>query len=417
MFTYIGCDDAAFLSSHPAERYFMHLSRSHYGSAAKSTDKKSGQDTEDFSPGIDFSTMRNLLEGLLRNMRGGVFVTDMKKRIVYFNKAAVWLTGYCLEDVLGKTCQDVFQGDCCENFCLFNKVTKGEGIAYKDDVSFFSKEKQEIPVNITAFSLRDKNKKTIGMVGIFRDLFELKALQGQLMHSDKLAIMGQLAAGVAHEINNPISGVLTYIKLLLKKLERDELSEKAIEDFIKYLTVMERETTHIGRTVKNLLDFSRRTEPDIHPLDINEVLEQSLMLLSDQLKIGNIELKREGRVSLPHIMGDFGQLQQVFINLMMNAIHAMNDGGRIRLLTSAEGRPGGECFIKIEVSDNGCGISKSNLDKIFDPFFTTKGGKNNIGLGLGLSIVQGIIKTHHGRIEVKSRVGRGSKFTIKLPTL
>ena len=395
----------------------MHLSRSHYGSAAESSDGKSEKDTDDFSPGIDLSTMRNLLEGLLRNMRGGVFVTDMKKRIVYFNKAAVWLTGFCLEDVLGKTCQEVFQGDCCEDSCLFSKVTKGEGIAYKDDVFFYSKEKQEIPINITAFSLRDKAGKTIGMVGIFRDLFEMKALQGQLMHSDKLAIMGQLAAGVAHEINNPISGILTYIKLLLKKLDKSGLSEKTLEEFTKYLTVMERETIHTGRTVKNLLDFSRRTEPDIHPLDINEVLEQSLMLLSDQLKVGNIALKREGRVSLPHIMGDFGQLQQVFINLMMNAAHAMSDGGRIRLRTSAEGRPGGECFIKIEVSDNGCGIPKKNLDKIFDPFFTTKGGKDNIGLGLGLSIVQGIIKTHHGRIEVKSRVDRGTKFIIKLPTL
>jgi two-component system NtrC family sensor kinase len=200
-------------------------------------------------------------------------------------------------------------------------------------------------------------------------------------------------------------------------MDKDGFTEKSTEDFKKYLSVMERETSHIGRTVKNLLDFSRRTEPDIHPLDINEVLEQSLMLLSDQLKVGNIDLKREGRISLPHIMGDFGQLQQVFINLIMNAIHAMNDGGKIRILTSAEGRPGGECFIKIQVSDTGCGIPKKNLDKIFDPFFTTKGGKDSIGLGLGLSIVQGIIKTHHGRIEVRSRVGRGTKFTLKLPTI
>jgi PAS domain S-box-containing protein len=394
----------------------MHLSRSHYGTAARVRSKED-EDEGKFQPGIDVSTMRKLLEGLLRNMRGGVFATDMKKRIILFNKAAVWLTGYCLEDVLGKTCQEVFQGNCCENSCLFSKVTRGEGIAYKDNVLFFSKEKQEIPVNITAFSLKDKNNKTIGMVGIFRDLFELKSLQGQLMHSDKLAIMGQLAAGVAHEINNPISGILTYIKFLLKKLQKEELSEKDVVNFRKYLSVMERETAHIGRTVKNLLDFSKRTEPDIHPLDINEVLEQSVMLLADQCKVGNVVLKREGRTSLPQIMGDFGQLQQVFINILMNAIHAMPDGGRIRIRTAAEGRPGGECFITVEISDNGVGIPKKDLKKIFDPFFTTKGGKDNIGLGLGLTIVQGIVKTHHGRIDVKSRPKRGTKFTIKLPTL
>jgi two-component system NtrC family sensor kinase len=141
------------------------------------------------------------------------------------------------------------------------------------------------------------------------------------------------------------------------------------------------------------------------------------MLLGDPLSVRNVEVTRAGKVDLPEVMGDFGQLQQVFVNLFMNAAQAMPKGGRLKIQTAAEGMPGRECFIKIAVSDTGCGIPKENITKIFNPFFTTKGGKESTGLGLGLSIVQRIIKSHHGHISVRSTVGKGSTFTVELPTV
>jgi two-component system NtrC family sensor kinase len=366
--------------------------------------------------GLDLSTMRPFIEGLLLNMQGGVCVVDNQKRIQVFNKAAQWITGYCADEVLGKICGEVSRGSLCDRACCFDKIIKKGVSRCNTEAEYLTKDDHPIPVNITAFPLKDPEGNILGMVEIFRDISEVKALQTQLLQSERLAILGQLAAGVAHEINNPISGILTYINLLLKKLDQGSLSDQTSK-FKEYLSIMERETKRVGRTTKNLLDFSRRDEPDIRPVQLNEVVEQSLMLLGDPLSVRNVEVTREGKAALPDVMGDFGQLQQVFVNLFMNAAQAMPKGGRLKIQTAAEGTPGRECFIKIAVSDTGCGIPKENIAKIFDPFFTTKGGKESTGLGLGLSIVQRIIKSHHGHISVRSTVGKGSTFTVELPTV
>jgi PAS domain S-box-containing protein len=383
---------------------------------AKKAETLSKSQNKKLIVGLDLSTMRPFLEGLLRDMQGGVFTVNLNKEIISFNKAAEWITGYCLDDVLGKKCNEIFKSTICKDACHFGKVIRRGGPVYKSDVTIIGKDGREIPVSLTCFLLKNVHGETVGMSGIFRDISELKTLRGQLMQSEKLAIMGQLAAGVAHEINNPISGILTYIKLLAKKLDKDGMSETLVPTFRKYLSVMERETANVGRIVKNLLDFSRRKEPDISPIHIEEIIDQSLLLLGDQLKVGNVEVERKGKTGFPEIMGDFGQLQQVFVNLMLNALQAMRSGGKLKIKTTAEGSPGRECFVKIEVADNGCGIPKEDIPNIFDPFFTTKGGDDGTGLGLGLSIVQKIIKAHHGNISLKSRVGKGTIFTIKLPT-
>jgi len=230
------------------------------------------------------------------------------------------------------------------------------------------------------------------------------------MQSDRFAILGQIAAGVAHEINNPLNGILTYIKLLSRELEKETPSAQKSN---RYLSIIERETINMGRIVKNLLDFSRQTEPEVLSLNINEVIEQSLLLLRDQLKIGNIEVKKESKLRIPEIMGDFGQLQQVFVNIILNSIQAMPRGGKIKIKTATEG--GQRCFVRASVSDTGCGIPKENFPKLFEPLFTTKGSKEDLGLGLGLPIVQRIVKDHHGSIDVKSTVGKGTTVSIKFP--
>ncbi|RKZ30763.1 hypothetical protein DRQ36_04330 [bacterium] len=363
--------------------------------------------------GLDIFMAKPFLEGLLNHMQGGVFTINKKKEITSFSKSAMWITGYCLDEVIGKKCDKIFKGDVCRNSCPFDRIIKKGSTIFRSDTEIIGKDGDRIPVNITAFPLKDNKGEIVGMCEIFRDISELKSLTDQLIKSDRFTMLGQLSAGVAHEINNPLNGILTYIKLMLKKLDNKKVS---LDEFKKYLTIIERETINLGGIVKNLLDYSRRTEPEVMPIDIDEVIDQSLLLLTDQLKINNIEVKKQCKPPFPKIMGDFGQLQQVFMNIMLNSIQAMPNGGRLTVKTVAQGTPGQECFIKVTISDTGFGIPKKNLDKIFDPLFTTKGGKEGVGLGLGLSIVERIVKAHHGNITVKSEVKEGTTFTIRFPT-
>jgi len=362
--------------------------------------------------GLDFTMAKPFLEGLLSHMQGGVFTIDKEKRITSFSKSAMWITGFCMDEVKGRNCKDILNCIMCETCCPFEGIMKRGSSTFRTDVEIHGKDGKPIPVNITSFALINKGE-IVGMCEIFRDISELQSLQNQLMRTDRFAVLGQLAAGVAHEVNNPLNGILTYIKLILKKMKEENF---LTPEFDKYLSTMERETINIGRIVRNLLDFSRRTEPEIIPLHISEVIDQSLLLISDQLKIRNIEVIKEDKYNLPEIRGDFGQLQQVFLNLMLNSIQAMPDGGKLIINTTAEGAPGKECFVFVSVSDTGCGIPQKNLHKIFDPLFTTKGGKETVGLGLGLSIVERILKAHHAHITVKSKVGEGTIFNIRFST-
>jgi len=237
---------------------------------------------------------------------------------------------------------------------------------------------------------------------------KLKEAQDQLVQSEKLVSMGQLAASVAHEINNPISGVLTYIKLMQKKIDGRPLSDKELANFRKYLNIVAKETSRCGSIVRSLLEFARQSELKIESLDVNLVLKKTLALVEHQITLQNIKLTKKF-TPLPRISADSSQLQQVFMNIILNAVQAMPNTGEISV-TTAEGK---DNFIEVRISDTGCGIAKENIPKLFDPFFSTK--KEGRGIGLGLSVVYGIINRHRGRIEVESEVGKGSTFIVKLP--
>ncbi|MBN2542659.1 PAS domain-containing protein [bacterium] len=353
------------------------------------------------------------LDGLLSHMQGGVFSVDKDKRITSFSKAAMWITGYCWEEVKGKRCDEVFGSKVCLNSCPFDSIIKKGSSTYRSEIELHDKEGKKIYVNITAFPLRNEKGSIVGMCEIFRDITEVQSLREQLMHTDRFTILGQVAASVAHEINNPLNGILTYIKLISKKLGQDDEKNKQFE---KYLTIMERETINMGRIVRNLLNFSRRTEPEIMPIKIQEVIEQCLSLLADQIKLSNINVIKDDGTDLPEVMGDFGQLQQVFMNLILNSIQAMPQGGDLTIQLLKEGSTTKACFIRVNIIDTGCGIPEENMIKIFDPFFTTKSSKSGIGLGFGLSIVERIIKAHHATIKLSSQVGEGTTFSIRFPT-
>jgi len=230
---------------------------------------------------------------------------------------------------------------------------------------------------------------------------ELRSTQNQLFQSEKLASLGKLAAGVAHEINSPLTGILTYSSLLLKSKE-DKDPEK--ED----LEVIVNETNRCKKIIKGLLEFARQTTPEKTLSDINEVIEKSIDLISHQASMQSVRIDKKIKPDLPEIMIDVGQIQQVFINLLLNAIESMPEGGTLTVSSAIENR-----MVAVSFADTGIGIPEENLSRIFDPFFTTKDqGK---GTGLGLSVSYGLIERHRGKLEVKSKKGKGTTFTVKLP--
>jgi len=230
---------------------------------------------------------------------------------------------------------------------------------------------------------------------------ELQEMQDSLIQSEKMASLGKMSAGVAHEINNPLTSILINTHLMLEKTEKTHL-------FHEYLSLIADETIRCTNIVKGLLEFSRQNPPQKSYADINEIIKQTLQLLEHQAAFHNIRVARKLGESLPQIKVDKDKIKQVFWNLMINAAEAMPKGG---ILTIASRLSEDENFVEVIFTDTGVGIPAEYLNKLFDPFFTTKGS----GTGLGLAVSYGIIEQHQGKIEVRSEPGRGSVFTVRLP--
>ncbi len=232
---------------------------------------------------------------------------------------------------------------------------------------------------------------------------ELTEMQAHLIQSEKLASLGKLAAGVAHEINNPLGGILIYSHLLLEDTDKNSPHYENLKKIVK-------ETSRCKDIVKGLLEFARPKEPEMSLIRINDIAERSLSIIERQALFQNVKIKKTYKSDLPKIVADSAQLQQVFMNVIINAAEAMEGNGILALSTSLS-RDG--TFIEVKFSDTGHGIIEEDKKRLFEPFFTTKEvGK---GTGLGLAISYSIIQKHHGTIEVKSELGKGSTFTVKLP--
>jgi two-component system, NtrC family, sensor kinase len=241
---------------------------------------------------------------------------------------------------------------------------------------------------------------------------QLKVAHQKLLQSDRLASLGQLSASVAHEINNPISGVLN-LSMLMQRIMTDEgVPGKRVPEFRKYLGLVTSETSRVGRIVSDLLAFSRRSKPQQSNADLNQLIATTLTLISHKLKLNNIEATADLDPALPAVYCDAPQIQQVLLNLLMNGAESMysKHGGRLTVATrTSEDRQ----TVILSVTDEGEGIRGENLPKIFDPFFTTK--PEGKGVGLGLAVMYGIIDAHRGEIAVQSKVGEGTTFTVTLP--
>ena len=234
----------------------------------------------------------------------------------------------------------------------------------------------------------------------------LRTAQQQLIQAAKLSSLGQLAAAVAHELNNPLAGVLVYTKLMKERLASDSLDR---EKYRKNLEQIESAVDYCTGIIRGLLDFARQSPPLLRPVTIGRAIDKALSLVGHQAKTRRIEIVTDDSSLLPLVVADFNQLIQVFVNLIVNAVQAMNEGSKLTIDTSSSD----DQWVRIGFRDTGCGISEENMEKLFTPFFTTK--EEVKGVGLGLAVSHGIIERHGGTIEVESEVGKGSTFTVVLP--
>jgi signal transduction histidine kinase len=262
-------------------------------------------------------------------------------------------------------------------------------------------------------ALEEINQFTQGLESMVAERTEqLNVAHQKLLQTDRLASLGQLSASVAHEINNPLSGVLNLSMLMQRILKDEGIPGERLEEFKKYLAQVVNETARVGRIVSDLLAFSRRSKPQRTQTDLNAIVKTTLSLLAHKLKLGNVDVRLDLAAGLPTVLCDSSQMQQVVINLLMNGAEATHNKGSGTIFITTRVGPREESVI-FQVRDTGDGIAPEILPKIFDPFFTTKGdGK---GVGLGLAVVYGIVNAHGGDIEVESKVGEGTTFTVRLP--
>jgi two-component system NtrC family sensor kinase len=351
---------------------------------------------------------------LIESSVDGIIAADMKGNIFVFNKGAEALTGHTAEEVIGKVhITQIYPEGVAKEIMkkLRSPEYGGVGKFIPSQLTVLNKAGEEIPIQLSATLIYDGEGKEVASVGIFTDLRarinmekRLQETHLQLVSSEKMASLGKLAAGIAHEINNPLGGILIYASLMAEDLPGDDTKRGDLARIVQ-------EASRCKDIVKSLLEFARQTEPKMEPTDINRAITDGLFFLENQALFHNIKIIKNLDPFLPFVRGNASQLKQVLINIIVNAAEAMHGNGTLTITSYPSLDQKG---IILEFTDTGEGISEENLTRIFDPFFTTKEvGK---GTGLGLATSYGIVEDHGGRIGVKSKVGEGTTFTIELPT-
>ncbi|MEW6349916.1 MAG: ATP-binding protein [Thermodesulfobacteriota bacterium] len=331
-----------------------------------------------------------------------IFVLDPTGRFGEINPAGLGTLGYEREDLIGRTAfGDLFVSR--EGFRLFMEDLDGKGFVRDREFKLYTKRGDELHLLLSATARKTDAGEVERYEGIGKDITSRVQMERQLQRADRLASLGQISTGIAHEINNPLGIMLGYTQLLL----RDHPPESEIHDDLK---IIEKHARNCKTVVEDLLKFARSSPTRKGSVDVNQCLDEVVSLLAHQLELDNIVLKWDPDLTVPRVTADGEKLKQVFMNLLMNARQAITGKGTITLHTSSDVP---NSMVHVTCSDTGSGIPYDAIDKIFDPFFTTK--PVGEGTGLGLSVSYGIVAEHNGRIEVQSQVGLGSTFTVSLP--
>ena len=349
-----------------------------------------------------------------------IMITDVNGKIAWVNKAFTETTGYSAEEVVGKNPRILKSGELEGSFYKQMWETILSGNVWRDTVINRRKDGSLNREDMTITPISDGAGKISHFVAIKQDITkleqamsdvrakneELATMTQQLWQASRLATMGELAASVAHELNNPLATISLRLETLAAQLENDDQKRRSVE-------IVADEAERMGKLVGNLLQFSRRTHRQISTIDAREELDNSVELIEYHLRSNNVKIVREYDANLPTIQADRQQLRQVFLNLMTNASDAMKSGGTITLRATVINGRNAE-MVRLEFEDTGGGINPENLQKIWDPFFTTK--PEGKGTGLGLAICKRVIEEHHGSITIQSEGEKGTRVTLEMPT-
>lgn len=376
------------------------------------------------------------IQTILDGIADFILVITPDHEIVEANEAFLKQMGYSRDEVIGKKCHQIFQKlnrmcdvevTCPLEEAIHNR-RRSESVLTRIDrrgnlryIEVIIYPVWESPGKISKFIeiSRDITQRVKAEEEITRRLEkmvekrtrQLRETQDKLIHQDKMASLGKLSASVVHEINNPVAGILTLNLLMQRIVSEGDLTGKTLQQFSTYLHLMETETRRVSRIVSNLLGFSRQSNMELKKFNLHRLIEKTLFLNQNLLKISRVHVEKNLAADLPEIVGSQDLLQQVFVNMISNAAEAMRPAGGGILKISTQ--PAGEQAVRIVFEDTGSGIPKENRPHLFEPFFTTK--KKGKGVGLGLSVAYGIVEEHGGHIEIESREDIGTVVRIELP--
>jgi len=345
-----------------------------------------------------------LSENIIKCSTNGVIVSDLMGNILNVNPRVEEILGVPKEAAVKQRIQDIFKFNANDRWRIYRALKKNENIHFFDFPYRRSDDKQLV-LNLSGFSVHDENHNTLGAVTVIADLTEKKRMDDYLLRVEKFAALGRIAAGIAHEIRNPLAGIYTTVQNLEDEFREDDLRKTDLKNIMQ-------EIDRVEHLIREVLDLVRPVPLQIEDFDIHDLLSTTLSLLKKEMAGKKIELRTEYGAGYPVISADPNRLRQVFLNLTINAIESINGGGKIAVRTNEvkRGDRDGE-WIAIDIIDNGIGIPAKHMSRIFDPFFTTKNG----GTGLGLTVTHKIIEEHNGRIEVESRADQGAAFRVLLP--
>ncbi len=373
----------------------------------------------------EYERLKEFSENIVESINVGILAAGLDGRVESWNSQIEKLTGVRRQDALGRPLCELFPSELCQKFdelradqgvhnvyrmalrprLLDAGPSKSNGANGKSGLHQLEKHPavRESIVNLAIAPLVSKDLKQIGRLIIFDDVTDREELERRLVQADKLSSIGLLAAGVAHEVNTPLAVISTYAQMLAKQVSGDDQKAKLLDKIAK-------QTFRASEIVNSLLNFSRTSPTDFADVDLNRSLRETVSLVEHQFQTAGVVTDLSLADNVPFIRGNSGKLQQVFLNLFINAKDAMPEGGVLTIRSRAEAG-----FAVLEIADTGQGIPPEHLARIYDPFFTTKGPKK--GTGLGLSISYGIVHEHDGVIEVDSTVGGGTRFRLEFPGL
>ena len=343
----------------------------------------------------EYERLKEFSENIVESINVGILAADLEDRVESWNSQIEKLTGIPRQEAVGRKLRELMPAELCEQL----ESVRGEfGI---HNIYKFLLRPKDVTLNIAVAPLISRDGDRIGRLIIFDDITDRAELERRLVQADKLSSIGLLAAGVAHEVNTPLAVISTYAQMLAKQISGDEQKAPLLEKIA-------RQTFRASEIVNSLLNFSRTSPTEFVSVDLNKVIRETLTLLEHQLAKASVRVELALDESLPRIKGNAGKLQQVFLNLFINARDAMESGGTLAIRSGAQSG-----VVHVAVADSGGGIAAENLSRIFDPFFTTKAARK--GTGLGLSVSYGIVREHSGEIEVQSEIGAGTRFHLSFP--